>query len=76
MQTHIEARATSDDGHWRVVDKYGRRYMRAAVKMDNVACIRGLFVAKNTCTEYGWDIETRFTESEALLLAGAFHLQT
>ena len=61
-------RALLIDGHWRVVDMFGRRYLP-----DDTACndsIWGSFIAVNAATPSAWDESTRMDERTALLLAG------
>jgi hypothetical protein len=56
------------DGHWRVVDDHGRRYLPSAI--PDYCAIGGSFVDRNGATAWGWDEGTRLTPREAALLAG------
>lgn len=60
-------RAEFSDGHWRVVDDFGCRYMPAAESSDGA--LSGVFATRDFAAER-WDVGTQFDEQTALLLAG------
>lgn len=61
-------RAEFIDGHWRVVDDYGCRFLLDVQANDGVT--NGVFATRDFAG-VSWDDGTRLDEHTALLLAGA-----
>lgn len=60
-------RAEFSDGHWRVVDDFGCRYMPAVE--SSADALSGVFATRDFAATR-WDDGTRFDEYTARLLAG------
>ena len=67
--------ASIDNGHWRVVDAFGRRYLPNLIPSEHYRAIGGQFESKAGCTEERWEVATRMTEREAFLLAGVLRAE-